>query len=98
MDHASSEPPDLPERGLHIGDGEVRQRGRVARTGTTLVNAHRRTPTLALPAATLGLAALGELNPEQARPEPKCAIWIISRKLDQAERSVHIPDDNGAGG
>ena len=46
------------------------------------MNAERRTPAVALPAATLGLAALDELDAKQARPEPTRAIGIISRKLD----------------
>jgi hypothetical protein len=82
MDHASPKPPDLPKRGLHIRNGEIRQRGRVARTDTTFVNAKRRTPAVGLPAATFGLAALGELDAEQPRPEAKRAVGIISRKLD----------------
>ena len=81
MNHASPQPPDPLERCLHIGDREVRQRGRVARTGTTLMNAERGT-AVGLPAATFGLAPLSELNAEQARPEPKPAIGIISRELD----------------
>ena len=82
MDHASPKPLDLLERGLQIGDGEVRQRGRVPRTATTIVNAERRTPAVSLPPATFGLAALGELDTEQQRPEPKRAVGIISWKLD----------------
>jgi hypothetical protein len=82
MDHASAQPSDLLERGLHVRDGEVRERGRVARTGTTFVNAERRTPAVGLPAATFGVATLGEIDAEQARPEPKRAIGIISRELD----------------
>jgi hypothetical protein len=37
---------------------------------------------VALPAATVGFAALGEIDAEKPRPEPKRAIGIISRKLD----------------
>ena len=82
MDDASPEPLDLLERGLHIRNGEVRQRGRVARTDTTFVNAKRRTPGVGLPTATFGLAPRGELDAEQPRPEAKRAIGIISRELD----------------
>jgi hypothetical protein len=96
MDHASPQRPDLLERGLHITDAEVRQRGRVARPGTTFVNANRRTLAMALPAATFGLTALGQVDAEQPRPEPKRAIGLISRKLDQAKRSLHAADDNRA--
>jgi hypothetical protein len=96
MDHASPEPRDPLERGRHIRDGEVRQRGRVARPGATFVNAEHRSAALGLPAATFGLAALGELDPEQARPEATRAVGIISRELDKAERSIHVADDNGA--
>jgi hypothetical protein len=46
------------------------------------VNAERRTPIVGLPAATFGLAALGELDAEQPRPEPQRAFGIVSRKLD----------------
>jgi hypothetical protein len=95
MDHASTEASDLLERGVHIRDGEVRQRGRIARTRTAFVNAQRRIPAVGLPAATFGLIALGERDAEQPRPEPQRAIGIISRKLDQPERSVHVADDNG---
>jgi hypothetical protein len=35
-----------------------------------------------LPAATFAFAALGELDTEQSRPEPKRASGIISRKFD----------------
>jgi len=64
MDHASPERGDVLERGLHIRDGEIRQRARVARPGATFVNAERRSPALGLPAATFGLAALGQLAAE----------------------------------
>jgi hypothetical protein len=96
MDHASPEYSDPLERGVHIRDGEVRQRSRVARTGTTFVNAQRRSAAVALPTATFGFSALGELHAEQARPEPKRAIGVVSRELDQAKRSIHVADDNGA--
>ena len=92
MDHASPKPPDLLERSLHIRNAEVRQRGRVTRTGTTFVNAERRTHAMGLPATTFGLATLCEVDAEQPRPEAKRAIGIISRELDQAERSVHVAD------
>jgi len=82
MDHASPERLDLLKRALHIRDGEVRQRECVAWTGTTFVNADRRTPAVGLPAVTFGLAALGELDAEQARPEPQRPSGIISRELD----------------
>jgi hypothetical protein len=96
MDHASPEPGDLLERGRHIRDGEVRQRGCVARPGATFVNAEHRSAALGLPAATLGLAALGKLDTEQPRPEATRAFGITSRELDQAERSIHVADDNDA--
>ena len=82
MYHASPKPPDLLERGLHIRDGEVRQRRGVAGTNTTFVNTERRTHAVGLPAATFGLAALSELDTEQPRPEAKRAIRIISRELN----------------
>jgi hypothetical protein len=82
MDHASPQQPHPLERRLHILDAYVRQRSRVARTATTFVNAERETPAVGLPATTFGLAALGQIDAEQPRPEPKCAIGIISRKLD----------------
>ena len=66
-----------------------------ARAGAAFVNAEQRSAALGLPAATFGLAARGELDAEQARPEATCAAGIISRELDQAERSVHAADDNG---
>jgi hypothetical protein len=49
---------------------------------------------MGLPAATFGLAALPELDVQQTRPKPPRALGIISRKLDQAERSAHATDDN----
>ena len=82
MDHASPQPPDLLERGLHVRDAEVRQRGRVAWTGTTFMNAERKSPAVGLPAATFCFATLGKIDAEQPRPEPKSAIRIISRELD----------------
>ena len=96
MDHASPERPDLLQRGVHVSDGEVGQRGRVAWAGATLVNAEHGSSALGLPAATFGLASLGELDAEQGRPEPTRALGIISRELDQAQRTVHAADDNGA--
>ena len=66
MDDAAPESGDLHERGLHFSDREVRQRGRIARTGATLVDTKRRRPAMRLPAATLGPAALTELDAEQA--------------------------------
>jgi len=66
VDHAPAERGDLLERGLHIGNGEVRQRGRVARAGATFVNAEARSSVVGLPAATFGLAALREFDPEEA--------------------------------
>ena len=95
MDHASAKRGDLFERGFHVPDCEVGQRDGVARAGATFVNAEPRRPALGLPAATLGLATLGEVDAEQARPEPTRAVGIISRELDQAERSVHAGQDNG---
>ena len=64
VDHGPAEPSDLLERSLHIGDGEIRQRGRVAWAGATFVDAEHGSPALGLPAAAFGLAALGELNAE----------------------------------
>lgn len=96
MDHASPQRRDLLERGLHLRDSEVGQRERVSRSGATFVNAQHRSAALGLPAATLALAPLAELDAEQARPEPPGAIRIISRELDQAERSIHVADDNAA--
>ena len=82
MDHASPERGDLLERGLHIGNREIRQRCRVARAGTALVDSDHGSPALSLPAATFGLAALGQLDAEQPGPEPAGSVRIISRKLN----------------
>jgi len=96
MNHASPERRDLLERGLHVRDGEVRQRGPVAGAGATFVNAKHGSATLGLPAATLGLAARGELDAQHARPELTRTVGIIRRELDQAKRCVHAADDNRA--
>jgi hypothetical protein len=96
MDHASPKRFDLLERGIHVSDREVGQGSRIARAGTTFVDAERRSTALGLPAAAFGVAAPRELDSEQARPEPTRAVGIISGELDQAERSVHVPDDNDA--
>jgi hypothetical protein len=82
MNHASAELRHPRERVLHISHGEVRQRGRVARPGAPFVNAEHGSAAPGLPTATIGLAALGELDAEQAGPEPTCAIGIVSRELD----------------
>lgn len=82
MDHASAQRGDLLECRVHIGHGEIRQRGRVAWAGATFVNAEHGSPALSLPAATFGLGALGELDAEEAGPEPTRAIGIISREFD----------------
>ncbi len=82
MDHAPSERRDPFERDLQVSDGEVGQRGRVARAGTTLVNAEQE-PRCGLPAATLGVAALGELDAEQTGPEATRAVGVVSRELDR---------------
>lgn len=82
MDHASAQRGDFFERGFHVGHVEIRQRDGVARPGATFVNAEYRSPALGLPALTFELAALGELDAEEARPEPTRAIGIISRELD----------------
>ena len=66
MDHAPPTPPNPLERGLHVRDAEVRQRGGVAWTGTTFMNAERKSPAVGLPAATFALAALRELDAKQA--------------------------------
>jgi hypothetical protein len=42
------------------------------------------------------LAALGELDAEQARPEATRTVGVISRELDQPKWCVHPADDNGA--
>ncbi len=96
MDHAFPKRRDPLERAVHVNDGEVGQRGRVAPGGATFVNAEQTSPAPGLAAATFGLPALGELDAEHAGPEPTRAVGIISRELDQAERSVHAADDNGA--
>ncbi len=85
MNHASPQPPDSLERCLHIGDREVRQRGRVARIGTTLVNAERGTAG-GLPAATFGFAPLSELNAEQADQNPS------PRSGSSAGNSIRLND------
>ena len=54
------------KRGVHIGDGEVRQRRGVARTGAAFMNAEHRSTALALPAAAFFRSALGEVDAEQA--------------------------------
>ena len=66
MDHASAQRGDLLERGVHLSHGEIWQRGCVAWTGATFVNAEHRSPALGLPTATFDLAALGELDAEEA--------------------------------
>jgi hypothetical protein len=58
MDNASPQSGDLPEGGLHIGDGEIGKRRRVARAGTALVDSKHGSAALGLPAATVSLAAL----------------------------------------
>ena len=95
MDHSSAQRADLLQCGLHIGDGEIRQRCRVAGPSATFVNTDYGSAALRLPTAAFGLAPLGELDAEQSRPEPTRAIGVISWELDEAERSVHIADDNG---
>src|SRR6516165_165388 len=89
MDHGSPQRSDLLERGLQVRDGEIGQRSGVAGSGATFVNPERRGALLGLPAATLILAPLGELDSEEARPESTRTVGIISRELDQPERSVH---------
>ena len=64
MDHASPQRGDLLERSLHLGNGEIRQGGRVARARATFVNANRGSAALRLPSTAFGLAALGELGAE----------------------------------
>ena len=66
MDHASTQRGDLLERGLHIGDGEIRQRGSIAWARATFVNAEHKRRTLGLPTATFGRAALGEFDSEES--------------------------------
>jgi hypothetical protein len=65
MDHASAQRGDLLKRGVHVGDGEIWQRGRVAWAGATFVNAERWSPARGLPTAAFRLAALGELDAEE---------------------------------
>jgi len=96
MDHASAKRRDLLERGIHVRDGEVGQRGRISWAAATFVNAERRSPALGLPASTLGFAALDELDAKQARPEPARAVGIVSRELDQPKQCVHAADDSRA--
>ena len=86
MDNAPAQSLDLAERRVHVGDGEVGQRDRVARTRATLVDADGGIPGVCLPAAAFGLAALGQLDAEQIRPEPPRAVWIIGGELDEGER------------
>ena len=64
MDHASAQRRDPLERRLHVGNGEVGQRSRIARADATLVNAEGWSLALGLPAAPFGLAPLGDLNTE----------------------------------
>lgn len=82
MDNASTESLDLVERRVHVVNGEVGQRNRVARARATLVDSDLRIPGVCLPAAAFGLAAVGELGTEQTRPELPRATGIISGKLD----------------
>jgi len=96
MDHPPSERRDPLKRDVEVSDGEVGQRTRVARAGTALVNSEHRSPAAALPASTLGVAALRQFDAEQTRPEATRAFCIISRELDQTERSIHAANDNGA--
>lgn len=95
MDHAAPEGADAGQRRFHVSNGEVRQGGRVAGAGATLVNAQSGTHAAGLPAAPLDLRALGEFATEQARPEPTCAVRVISWELDKTERSAHVSDHSG---
>ena len=69
MDHAPAQRLDLAERRVHVSDREIGKRDRVAGTGAALVDPDSGSTAVCLPAATLGLAALGQLDAEQVRPE-----------------------------
>ena len=94
MDNASTQSLDLLERRIHLGNGEVGQRDRVAGPGAAFVDPDVGLSGVCLPAAAFGLTAIDELSAEQTRPEPPRAMRIIGGKLDQGERSVHSQDDN----
>src|SRR5947209_11353508 len=82
MDNAPAQRLDLAERRVHVSDREVGQRDRVAGTGAALVDAYRGVPGVCLPAAAFGLAAVGQLDAEEIRPEPSRAAWIVGGGLD----------------
>ena len=82
MDNASTQSLDLGKRRVHVDNGEVGQRDRVARARATLVDSDVRIPGVCLPAVAFALAAVGELGAEQTRPELPRAVGIISGKLD----------------
>jgi hypothetical protein len=67
-----------------VGDGEVGQRGAVARARSALVQAeHERTRFPRLKATALALLSLFEARPEQAFPEAPGALDVVGRELDQ---------------
>jgi hypothetical protein len=82
MDNASPQSLHLVERRVHVSNGEVGQRDRVARALATLVDSDVGIPGVCLPAAAFGLAAIGDLGAEQTRPEFPRALGIIGGKLD----------------
>src|SRR5262245_13696096 len=71
------------ERCRQIVDGEVRQRGGIARTRSSLVQTHAEAVAIGLPAGS-GLARpRHELRAQEPLPEAACASRIVGRELDQ---------------
>ena len=83
IDDAPAELSDPLDRPGQIVDDEIRQRERVARSDTPLVDPDLRAARVRLPPASLARSPVLELDLEQPRPEAPGPLVVVGRKLDQ---------------
>jgi hypothetical protein len=83
VDHGAAQLHHALQRGWQVVDREVRQRGRVTRAGSALVDAKAEIRILGHPALAVLAGPGSELSAEHAASEPQRALGIVGGELDQ---------------
>jgi hypothetical protein len=84
VDDLAPERTDALKRGVHIRDGEVRERHPIAGPRPSLVEAERGV-AVGLPAFALTLATILEFDLQEFAPESTGSFGIIGRELDESD-------------
>jgi hypothetical protein len=89
MDHLSAELPNPLQPGVHVRNGEVRERHSIARARSPRMEAEGRAACVCLPSLALVLDAALELYFEKPGPEPASPGEVVGGELHEAQGQGH---------